>query len=49
MDMDKQEQHLTGSGSGLGGALATADAPKSQADPLSGKPGEMGSTSNWIL
>ena len=47
MDMDKQEQHMSGRPLGLGGggfpgALATADAPKSSGD--SGKPGDIGST-----
>jgi len=43
MDMDKQEQHLTFSGPGMVGALETADAPKSLADPLS-RPAGMSST-----
>jgi VWFA-related protein len=42
MGMERQEQHVTGSGRGQGGALATADAPKSSGDSASGKPGGMG-------
>ena len=42
MGMERQEQHVTGSGRGPAGALATADAPKSSGDSASGKPGVMG-------
>jgi hypothetical protein len=44
MDMDKQEQHISGRPLGPGGmaALSTADAPNSSAD--SGKPGDIAGT-----
>ncbi len=42
MGMERQEQHVTGSVRGQGGALATTDAPKSSGDSASGKPGGMG-------
>jgi hypothetical protein len=43
MGMDRQEQHVTGTGPGaVAGALETADPPKSQQDPLTSKAGAMG-------